>query len=163
MTEAVLIGVDIEHLKSAFDGGLGQGERLVSFGTDFWSEDARENPEGFATGVPCYIYGVTRGLSEAVPYATWIARFVEYRRAESFALGDLDATRPQTTIDRRRPELSDDEREPSWAGSLMLTDLRPLDQADWVPLGRFRVHGRPFSGTLVRHPLLVGLDSSHDP
>jgi hypothetical protein len=44
MDDIVLIGVDSEHLESALREGLAQGERLVSFGTDFWTEDARENP-----------------------------------------------------------------------------------------------------------------------
>jgi hypothetical protein len=157
MTEAVLIGVDEEHLKSAADEGLGVGERRVSFGTDFWTENSRENPEAFPIGVDCYIYAVTRGIGEAVPYATWTARFVGYRRAESFEPGELDPTRPRTTLERRRLDLADDEREPDWAGYLLLTDLRQLGQDKWVPLGRFRVKGRPYAGVVVRHPLLVGL------
>lgn len=155
MDDSVLIGADLEHLESAHQNGLGQGNRVVSFGTDFWTEDAGSSPETFPIGATCYIYGATRGLSESVPEATWISRFVAYRRAESFAPGELDATRPPTTLVRRRHDSADDEREPEWAAYIMLTDLRPLDSHEWIPLRDFSIRGRRFGGTVVRHPLLV--------
>jgi hypothetical protein len=155
MSSAVLLAVDREHLLSALDGGLGTRHRAVSFGTDFWTEDSRENPESFPSPVPAYIYAVMRGAAAAVPYATWQGRFLGYRRAEDFRPGELDRTRPPTTIARRNPRLPLDQQETDWAGYMMIDDLHELETGHWIALQKFRIRGKAYAGTVVRHPLVV--------
>jgi hypothetical protein len=155
MADALLTVVHREHLVSAMQHGLGSNGRLVSFGTDFWSEDARANPETFPSPIPAFIYAAMDGAGEPVPAATWRGIFVGYRRAESFAPGQLDLTRPPSTLGRRDPMLPPEQQEPDWAGYLLVDGLRELSPSEWIPLPRFRIGGKPFAATVVRHPLLV--------
>lgn len=154
--DVVLAGVDEEHLRSAAEQ-IEAGWPLVSFGTDFWVEDARERPESWPEKIPIYFYAVTRGLSESVPLATWAGRFVGYETREAFRAKALDRTRPPTAVARRDPNRPSAEQEPDWNGFLLVSDLRALENSEWVPLGRFLVGGRPFRGTVVRHPMLCEL------
>jgi hypothetical protein len=150
--EVILAGVDEEHLKSAAsDPRFAEPGALISFGTMLWEE-----PPTFPRDVPIYLYAVTRGLTESVPYATWRGTFRRYRRLEHFgSRAELDATRPQTTLDRRdHPD--ENEREPEWAGYLLVTDLEPLDP--WVPFRNFTLSGKPSAGTVVRRPMVAELD-----
>jgi hypothetical protein len=144
--EVILAGVDEEHIRSAWADPrfIGPGAE-VSFGTMLWQE-----PPGFPRDVPIYLYAVR---SEAIPAATWRGCFKRYRRREDFGSPDeLDATRPRTTLDRRdHPD--ENEREPKWAGYLMVTDLQPVDP--FIPLSKFRIAGKPFGGMVVRHPMVA--------
>lgn len=145
----ILAGVDEEHLTSAMgDPRFDEPGAEVSFGTMLWEE-----PPTFPRDVPIYFYAVTRGNSDSIPAATWRGRFTRYRRREQFAsLDELDATRPQTTLDRR-DHADPDQSEPDWAGYLMVTELERLDT--WVPLPRFVVSGKPFKGVVVRRPMVA--------
>jgi hypothetical protein len=154
MTTVVLLGVDAEHLKSARDGGLGEEGRMASLGTNFWTEQEAERPENFPAGVPAYIYEVTRGLGEAVPFAKWAGTLVGYRDGSSLSAEEYDRTRPERTRHRRDPSLPLDEMEPDWAGYLMVADLHVLEEP--VPLGRFWAKGRR-CGPVIRHPMLAEL------
>jgi hypothetical protein len=146
--EVVLAGIDEEHLASAAAAFPPHEE--VSFGTMLWQE-----PPTFPRDVPIYIYAVTRGHGESIPAATWRGFFSRYRRREDFASQEaLDTTRPPTTL-ARRDHPDENEREPEWAGYLMLTHLHRLDPDQWVPLSKFRVSGKRFTGTVVRHPMLA--------
>jgi hypothetical protein len=149
--DVILAGVDLEHLESAV--GTFPPHEQVSFGTMLWQE-----PPTFPRDVVMYIYAVTRGSTESVPAATWRGFFSRFRRREDFASrAELDATRPKSTLDRRdHPD--ENEREPEWAGYLMVTHLHRLDPDRWVPLSKFRVSGKPFKGTVVRHPVFSELD-----
>lgn len=145
--DVILAGVDEEHLRSAWGDPRFRAGAEVSFGTMLWQE-----PPTFPRDVPIYLYAVR---SEAVPAATWRGRFKRHRSRESFdSLAELDATRPQTTLDRREHP-DDNEREPEWAGYLMVTDVQPVDP--FIPLSKFRVSGKPFRGMVVRRPMIAEL------
>ncbi len=150
----MLAGVDGEHLLSAREGGLGEPGHLASFGTNWWSEAPSERLDALPTGVPIYFYVVTRGLDESVPVAQWRGTFVAYHEGP-LSEADWQSTRPRSARDRRDPNLPDDEREPDWAGYVLVADLLEIDRP--VPLNRFWVKGRHFAGSVVRHPQLADL------
>jgi hypothetical protein len=145
--DAILMGVDREHLESAVQGGLGRGDRLVSFGTEVYPD-----PLSFPTSVPAFFYEVR---AEAAPFATYRGRFVRYEAdpgTHEFRVR-LDLTRPETTLRQRDPSLPDEQQETLWGGYLFFTDLEKLDTP--IPLHEFRIGKRPFAGVVVRRPLVV--------
>jgi hypothetical protein len=152
--QVVLMAVDWEHLDQARRDGLGRDGRLVSFGTDFWSEDARDNPENWDRGLTAFFYAAIRGVYPAASYATWQARFEGYRRRESFTTGELEATRPESTNKRALLPPEHPEHEPEWAGYMLFDELNELSDGG-IPLASFTIRGQPFTQAVVRHPLLV--------
>ncbi len=142
--DAILMGVDREHLCSAIEDGLDRDGNVVSFGTEVYPD-----PLSFPTDVPAFFYEVR---ADAAPHATFRATFVRYEADPGTAefRRRLDETRPLSTVRRRDPSLPDEEREPWWGGYLFFERLEELAQP--IPLNHFQVKGRPFKPTVVRRP-----------
>lgn len=146
--DAILMGVDREHLEAAVDDGLGAPGRQVSFGTEVWPD-----PLSFPTGVPGFFYEVR---AEVNPVASFRATFVRYEADDRTAAfwERLEPTRPSSTKWRRDdPSLPDSERETPWGGYLFFSGLVPLTEP--IPLSRFRIKGRPLEAKVIRRPLHV--------